>query len=77
MQIVGKYANHFGDRDPDTAAYRRSYVDLDNANYVVLWEPSENDHASDPRFKDLLRDLGLADYYRKSGTGSLQALRKG
>jgi TolB-like protein/tetratricopeptide (TPR) repeat protein len=68
IQVVGKYADHFGDRDLALAAYRRSYVELDNTNYVVLWEPSETGLRSDPRFKDLLRDLGLADYFRKSGT---------
>jgi hypothetical protein len=33
----------------------------------------------DPRFKDLLRDLGLVDYFRASGKlgGFLQARRQG
>ena len=67
ISVVGRYADHFGDRDLALAAYRRSYVELDNGNYIVLWEPSEAGLRSDPRFKDLLRDVGLADYYRKSG----------
>jgi TolB-like protein len=68
MQIAGKYADQFGDRDLALAAYRRAYVELDNANTIVLWEPSKTGLRSDARFKDLLRDLGLVDYYRKSGT---------
>jgi TolB-like protein/Tfp pilus assembly protein PilF len=67
MSIVGEYADHFGDRDLGLAAYRRSYVELDNPNYIALWEPYETGLRSDPRFKDLLRDLGLVDYYRASG----------
>ncbi len=67
ISVLGKYADHFGDRGLALAAYRRSYVELDNSNYLVLWEPSETGLRSDPRFKDLLRDLGLTDYFRKSG----------
>ncbi len=50
------------------AAYRRSLVGLHLTTLTVLWRPSETALRSDPRFKDLLHDLGVADYSRKSGS---------
>jgi hypothetical protein len=33
----------------------------------LIWRPYRNPLRSDQRFKDILRDLGLVDYFRQSG----------
>jgi TolB-like protein len=60
------YADHYGDRDLALAALRK-YFDLNGPNFHQLWWPYESGLRSDPRFKSILRDLGLADYFRTSG----------
>jgi hypothetical protein len=42
-------------------------VELPNIDFTLLWNPYETGIRADPRFKDILRDLGLVDYFRKSG----------
>jgi TolB-like protein/tetratricopeptide (TPR) repeat protein len=68
MSVVAFYADHFGDRDLAFAALRRTFLDLRYGSFIVLWYPYKLGLRADPRFKDLLRDLGLAQYYRSSGT---------
>jgi TolB-like protein len=60
MIVVATYADHFGDRDLALAALRRSFVELRYINFSGLWYPNETGLRADPRFKDLLRELGLA-----------------
>ena len=49
------------------AAVRREYVDLGGNNAGAIWFPLFTSMRGDPRFKTLLRDLGLVDYWRRSG----------
>jgi adenylate cyclase len=60
-------AGLFGDHDLALAAMRRSYVDLGFLPLRGLWRPELADARKDERFKQILRDLGLADYWRSSG----------
>ena len=67
LAVVGIYADHFGDKDVALVAFRRSMVELPSGDLTSLWSPYETGLRADPRFKDILRDLGLVDYFRKSG----------
>jgi len=65
--ILGEWATNYGDLDLSFAAFRRSMFDLTSTWYTYLWQPFYAAARRDPRFKSLLRDLGLIDYYRSSG----------
>jgi len=67
MLWLAGLADHFNDTDLALSALRRSYVDLGGTNIGMLWRPMRNPLRADPRFKDIVRDLGLVDYFRASG----------
>jgi tetratricopeptide (TPR) repeat protein len=64
---IAVFADHFGDQDIALAALRRAFVDHREIAFFLLWYPYETDLHADPRFKQILRDLGLVDYFRASG----------
>ena len=61
------FAGNLDDPDLALAAMRRAYVDMNAGQLGILWMPYRSPVRSDPRFKQLVRDLGLVDYWRKSG----------
>jgi hypothetical protein len=61
------YADLCGDKDLALAALRRAFVDLNKINFEGLWWPFVTDLRTDPRFKDIVREIGLVDYWRVSG----------
>jgi TolB-like protein len=67
MLWLAAFADYFDDGDLALAALRRSYVDLGGTNIGMIWRPYRNPLRSDPRFKDILRDLGLVENFRESG----------
>jgi TolB-like protein len=68
MSVISILAGMFGDRDIVLSALRRSLVNFDGFMADVnIWLPYDPGMRTDPRFKVLLRDLGLADYFRTSG----------
>jgi len=67
MLWLAAFADYFDDPDLALAALRRSYVDFGGTNVGMMWRPYRNPLRNDPRFKDIVRDLGLADYFRDSG----------
>ncbi|MEP7314917.1 MAG: TIR domain-containing protein [Pseudomonadota bacterium] len=64
---ISFYADHYGDEDLALAAMRRSFLDFNKVNFEGLWWPFHSTLRADPRFKEILRDLGLVDYFRTSG----------
>jgi TolB-like protein len=64
---IAMFADHFGDKDIALAALRGAFVDHREIAFPLLWYPYETDLHADPRFKQILRDLGLVDYFRASG----------
>jgi adenylate cyclase len=67
VSVLAHYADHFGDQDLVLAAYRRHFIDLHGTSYINLYCHFETGARTDPRFKQLVRELGLADYWRASG----------
>lgn len=61
------FACLFGDTDLALAALRRAYVDMGHFPLWLMWYPEAAEARKDPRFKAIVRDLGLYDYWRKSG----------
>ena len=67
MTAVFLIADHFGDQDLALDALRRSVVELSKSNLEGLWWPFESGVRADPRFKQIVRDIGLFDYWRTTG----------
>jgi adenylate cyclase len=65
--VLCHYADHYGDKDLVLACLRRHFIDLNGTSFINLYYPFETGVRSDPRFKELVRELGLADYWRASG----------
>ncbi|MEP7246500.1 MAG: TIR domain-containing protein [Gammaproteobacteria bacterium] len=66
MIALQLWADHFGDRDLVSLAFRHG-IELRMTSWVSLWRPFETGFRADPRFKDMLREVGLADYFRATG----------
>jgi TolB-like protein len=65
--ILMIYADRFGDRDLALTALRRYLFEAGGRSLGWLWIPSMTSMRADPRFKDILRDLGLVAFFRASG----------
>jgi TolB-like protein len=58
-------ADHFGDRDLALDALRRR-LEMTEFHFIAWW-PYETQLRSNPRFKQIVRDLKLDEYWRRSG----------
>jgi len=66
MAVIGLYADHFGDKDLALAAIRR-FLALGGPTIYLIWRPVRSGLRADPRFKEIVRDLGIYDYWCASG----------
>ncbi|HTV80372.1 MAG TPA: TIR domain-containing protein [Steroidobacteraceae bacterium] len=64
---IAVWAAQFGDVDLALAAAHRAYVDGRSLILSLMWYPAYRRVRQHPRFKELLRDLGLVEYWRRSG----------
>ncbi len=67
MMVLSWYAARLGDAPLAVAAMRRSYVERNGNNLAPMWFPFLREARRLPAFKTLLRDLGIYDYWRRSG----------
>jgi TolB-like protein/tetratricopeptide (TPR) repeat protein len=67
LVLLGGMADVYGDKDLALAALRRGFVDLHATAYLSFWPVNTTGLHSDPRFKQLVRDLGFVDYFRSTG----------
>ncbi len=61
------WADFFGDKDLALAAMRQSLFDTHDFQVTQLWWPYSTNLRADPRFKDIVREIGMVDYWRRSG----------
>jgi TolB-like protein len=68
LDVLGLWAARGGDLELALANRRRSIVDLHGPSAVTgLWEPGLVPMRNDPRFKAVIREIHLEEYWRSSG----------
>jgi adenylate cyclase len=67
MTFIASYASHFGDTELAMAALRRGVIDMPVSYLALIWGVLLKKARKTQAFKQLVRDLGLYDYWRKSG----------
>ncbi len=67
MMILSWYAAKLGDVELAMGATRRCYIDMNGQHSKPIWFPLMKQVRRTPAFKQLVRDLGLYDYWRASG----------
>lgn len=65
--LYAAMADFFGQPDIVLRSLRANLVDRNAPQLFSLWLWNSSGWRSDPEFRNILRDLGLVDYYRSSG----------
>lgn len=71
--IYPQFAAELGDRDLALTQLRSAITSMRGQFHTVWWQPwllVQPSVRADPRFKELMREAGLADYWRQSGNWS-------
>ena len=64
---LAEWAGWHGDTALAAAALRRSFLDLHFPRVGAIWASPLSATRRTPAFKEILRDLGLVEYWRRSG----------
>jgi adenylate cyclase len=67
LLFISAYAAHYGDAELALAVARSALVDLRGRAVNILWWPDMASVRRLPGFKELVRDIGLVDYWRTTG----------
>ncbi len=67
QRILAIYAGHYGDPELAVEALRRSYIEMGGTIFITLWHQDLAAARRTEGFKDLVRDLGLVDFWRETG----------
>ncbi len=67
LAALAMWAVYFGDRDLAIQALRRGFAEMHGLTVIEIWHPSFAELRQDPRFKDLVRDIGFVDHWRRTG----------
>jgi TolB-like protein/tetratricopeptide (TPR) repeat protein len=67
LEVIAEFADYYGDKDLALAALRNHYVGNSGVTLMFIWSPYVTGLRTDARFRQMLRDLGLANYYLSSG----------
>jgi TolB-like protein len=67
MAHVGWYAALLGDADLAVQALRKAVLEIGSLPAFTIWYPFLRQTRQTPAFKELIRDLGIYDYWRASG----------
>ena len=67
LSMIASFAAYYGDDALALTALHRAFVELRGLSLVEIWSPVFKRLRRDPRFKDIVRGVGLADHWRKTG----------
>ena len=67
LGTIASFAMHYDDPDFATEMLYRGMVELNGFTLIDIWQPLFVPIRNHPRFKQMVKDVGLIDYWRKSG----------
>ncbi|HVN02073.1 MAG TPA: TIR domain-containing protein [Caulobacteraceae bacterium] len=67
LSMIASFAAYYGDDALALTALNRAFVERRNLGMVEIWSPVFKRLRQDPRFKDIVRGVGLADHWRRTG----------
>jgi TolB-like protein len=67
LSMIATWAAYFGDDALALAVLKRAFVELRGFGLAEIWSPVFARLRHDPRFKEIVRGVGLADHWRKTG----------
>jgi TolB-like protein len=67
LEVIAEFADYCGDTGLALAALREQYVEHGDTTILFIWKPYVTRLRTDARFRQMLRDLAIAQYYFSSG----------